>query len=69
MDCPIEGIPNPNKTWIHVDSSQHISYSDTLNIDELSDSSQGLYLCNGSNHFGSVSYAYELKLAGILLDF
>ncbi len=72
LDCPIEGSPSPNKTWFFNSSNlkeddlfkyQIEPYNSTLKLFELDDNSQGIYVCNASNEFGSVNLRYKIQIA------
>jgi hypothetical protein len=72
IDCPIEGSPTPNKTWLFNSSYlkeddffkfQIEPYNSTLKLFELDEISQGIYVCNASNEFGSVNLRYKVQIA------
>ena len=72
IECPIEGSPAPNKTWLFNSSTlkeddvfkyQIEPYNSTLKLFELDDISQGIYVCNASNEFGSVNLRYKIQIA------
>ena len=79
LECPIDGLPEPTKRWQFIglvnDSTtapvRHdldaANYGDggslVLWLSDMDESFQGVYACNASNEFGSLVFAYDLRLA------
>ena len=74
LNCPIQGIPIPVRSWYFNLTQTKLEQSSKYDIDnrtgslkikEIDKSSEGLYVCKSYNDYGTTSFAQSIELAGI----
>ena len=80
LSCPVLSYPSPNIEWTHLpyndnsfiivdNTSGRFSFGDnnSLIITSLNIKDNGLFVCNASNEYGSVTIQHSLTIYGNLL--
>uniref|UniRef100_A0A3B3BTW1 Neuronal cell adhesion molecule n=1 Tax=Oryzias melastigma TaxID=30732 RepID=A0A3B3BTW1_ORYME len=68
MECIAEGRPTPEISWTKDGSdlpagrTSFLQFNKTLQIDDVSDSEEGVYRCTASNKFGSVHHTFHVTV-------
>ncbi|XP_078804639.1 neuronal cell adhesion molecule isoform X22 [Oryzias latipes] len=68
MECIAEGRPTPEISWTKDGSvlpagrTSFLQFNKTLQIDDVSDSEEGVYRCTATNKFGSVHHTFHVTV-------
>uniref|UniRef100_A0A3P9J6L5 Neural cell adhesion molecule L1 n=1 Tax=Oryzias latipes TaxID=8090 RepID=A0A3P9J6L5_ORYLA len=68
MECIAEGRPTPEISWtkdgsvLPADRTSFLQFNKTLQIDDVSDSEEGVYRCTATNKFGSVHHTFHVTV-------